>query len=701
MALFKNLPIRLKLFFPYSLVFLVSFTLGFGLVFFEIRKNMEARIMAELKGTNRMISTLVATIAQVSVKNHLRTIAGRNHGVADRLYQEVEAGIKSLEAAQEEASHIMMAQRVGKTGDVYCLDSRGMNVFHSDPKVRGRDFSQERFSSPLVVRRQIKKKNGYLEYKWKGPDEAVARPRAMYMRYFEPWDWIICVGSFRDEFISLVGVEDIKDRIMTLKVGHTGYSFILDTRGNALIHPRWTGNVLGFRDADGRYIVQDILRRRNGSLTYRMPGESSAAHRDRRIVFQYIPSLDWIVASGSYTRDVFAFLHELQSVFIIALSLSLGVTFLVTLLISSTITRPLTELISRFRKGAQGEWEVRMEENRRDELGELSAGFNLFMDQLIAGRKKLTDEIGVRREAETRLRLFEKVFEHANDGIFITDADGAIENINQAFTEITGYGEDHALGATPRILKSDHHPPEFYREMWEQLLENGEWSGEIWNRRRSGEPFPELLSVSAIRDANGKVLNYVAVFRDISDLKAKEAQIKHMAFHDPLTDLPNRALFRDRLRKAIGAAQRDQDQIFIVFIDLDDFKQINDTLGHAAGDQLLKEMAGRLIRSTGGGDTVGRLGGDEFIIMIPHIHGGEDVQRITHRIRQVFTLPFDLGEKQLKVTGSVGIAVYPEDGQDEDLLIRNADVAMYRSKQAGKNTCHVFDPKMGEEPDDS
>ena len=690
MVLFKNLPIRLKLFFPYSLVFLVSFTLGFGLVFFEIRKNMEARIMDELKGTNRIISTLVSTIAQVSVKNRLRAIAERNHGAVAQLHQEVEAGRISLAEAQEQASHIMLAQRVGKTGDIYCMDSRGMNVFHSDPKVRGRDFSQERFSSPDVIRRQLKKKNGYLEYQWKGPDDAVFRHRAMYMSYFAPWDWIICVAAFRDEFISLVGVEDIKDRIMTLKVGHTGYSFILDARGNALIHPRWTGNVLGFQAADGRYIVQDILRRRNGSLTYCMPGETDGIHKDRRIVFQYIPSLDWIVASGSYTRDVFAVLHDLQSVFIIALSFSLAVTFLVTLLISSTITRPLTELITRFRRGASGEWEARLAEDRRDELGKLAASYNSFMDQLIAGRKKLTDEIGVRREAETRLRLFEKVFEHANDGIFITDAHGVIENINQAFIDITGYGEEQVLGATPRVLKSDHHPPEFYREMWERLLDVGEWSGEIWNRRRSGEPFPELLSVSAIRDDGGKVLNYVAVFRDISDIKAKEAQIKHMAFHDPLTDLPNRALFQDRLRKAIGVAQRSQDQISIVFIDLDDFKQINDTLGHAAGDQLLKEMARRLIRSTRGGDTVCRLGGDEFIIMIPHIHGGEDVQRITHRIRQVFNMPFDLGGEKFKVTGSVGIAVYPEDGLDEDLLIRNADIAMYESKQAGKNTSHFF-----------
>ncbi|MCG8566051.1 MAG: diguanylate cyclase [Desulfobacterales bacterium] len=706
MVNFKNLPIKFKLFIPYALVFIVILSLTFSLLFFRIRGELESKILADLNASNRTIATLVETIVSVSIKNHLRGIAEKNREMVAGIYQDFEDGFSTEADARFRASRVLLSQSVGETGYIYCINSRGINVIHPNPSVWGQDFSLGKFSSQDFVKRQMVQKNGYLEYEWKNPNEASFKPKALYMSYFEPWDWIISVSSYREEFSKLVNIDDFKSHIMKLEVGDTGYSFILDARGNALIHPEWSGNIQDVRDMDGRFIIQEITRLKSGSLKYKWKDPVRGETLEKLIAFQYIPTLDWIVASGSYTREVFSSLYDIRRTFGVALGLALLVTAGVTLLISSTITRPLTSVITRFEKGAAGTGENgevvldRMTVDRRDEIGKLGKGFNTFMDQLETSRNTLMEEIGIRRETAGRLRLFEKVFENANDGIFITTENGVIENVNKAFTTITGYGMVDVVGKNPRILRSDHHSPSFYQKMWASLIDRGEWAGEIWNRRRSGEAYPQLLSISAIRGRDGRTRNYVAVFRDISDMKAKEEQIKHLAFHDPLTDLPNRSLLKDRLRKAISIAKRSQEYILILFIDLDDFKQINDSLGHAMGDFLLKEVARRLVRATREGDTVCRLGGDEFIVMAPQIRNIQDLKGIVERIQGVFHTQFELGGKRYPVSGSIGISVFPEDGRDVDRLIRNADLAMYQAKQTGKNTYNRFASEMASDDSD-
>jgi len=324
---------------------------------------------------------------------------------------------------------------------------------------------------------------------------------------------------------------------------------------------------------------------------------------------------------------------------------------------------------------------------------EVSANFqNVGGEEFIAAfARDVTD----RRLAEQRLKLFEKVFDNALEGITVTDHRGDIVSVNPAFTLITGYTAAEALGQNPRILKSDRHTPEFYKAMWSDIIKKGQWSGEIWNRRKSGEPYPEWLSISAIKD-RGRTTHYVAVFHDISEMKRKEDKILHQASHDALTNLPNRLLLSDLLEKAISHAARAGHKLGVICFDLDNFKNINDTLGHAMGDELLKAAAVRISGMLRPEDTVARPGGDEFMVMLGELDDERDAVLVAERILDSFRRPFPVDGRELVLTASVGISIFPEDGDTPDALIKNADLAMYRAKEQGKNAYQLFTPQMNE-----
>jgi diguanylate cyclase (GGDEF)-like protein/PAS domain S-box-containing protein len=294
------------------------------------------------------------------------------------------------------------------------------------------------------------------------------------------------------------------------------------------------------------------------------------------------------------------------------------------------------------------------------------------------------------RAAQARLRQGAVVFEHSAEAILITDPDSRILAVNSAFTQITGYTEAEALGQTPRILKSGRHDPAFYQQLWTSLKTQGTWSGEIWDRRKSGEIYPKWLTISAVHDEAGAILQYVALFMDISAIKRSEEQLQFLAHHDALTSLPNRLLFGARLEHAIARAERGNKQLAVLFVDLDRFKDINDNQGHAVGDDLLKEVAQRLQGAVRKEDTVARLGGDEFIVIVEELAQGEDAGAVAEKIRTLLGAPYHIADQELFVSASIGISLYPADGQDPGSLVKNADVAMYRAKEDGRNTIHYY-----------
>ncbi len=301
------------------------------------------------------------------------------------------------------------------------------------------------------------------------------------------------------------------------------------------------------------------------------------------------------------------------------------------------------------------------------------------------------EDVTERMLAEGRLNLAASVFTHAREGIVITDAEGAIVDVNDTFTRITGYSRAEALGQNPRILKSGRQTPEFYAGMWRALVEKGDWYGEIWNRRKNGDVFAEILTISAVRDGEGKTQNYVALFTDITSIKDHQQQLERIAHYDALTNLPNQVLLADRLHQGIVQSQRRGKSLAVVYVDLDGFKPVNDNHGHLVGDELLIAVAQRMKAALREGDTLARVGGDEFVAVLADLEHLQDCEAVLHRLLAAAAAPVTVGEALLQVSASMGVTLFPQDKVDADKLLRHADQAMYQAKQAGKNRYHLFD----------
>lgn len=290
------------------------------------------------------------------------------------------------------------------------------------------------------------------------------------------------------------------------------------------------------------------------------------------------------------------------------------------------------------------------------------------------------------------LQLAERVIESSLEGIMVTDGQARIEFVNPAFTQLTGYTAEEVIGHKPDILSSGRHDAEFYTRMWQALEHHGYWRGEIWNRRKTGELYLELLTVTAITDDEGKTTHYAGLFTDITQNRKNEEQIRQLAYYDPLTKVPNRRLLEDRLEHAIRHAHRTEMRLAVMFMDLDRFKQVNDSLGHSAGDELLLQFADRVKECLREDDTLARLGGDEFIVLLPEMERLSDVLKVAERLVAINQAPYLIQDHRITLGSSIGISLYPDDGQTVQELIHGADVAMYQAKQDGRNRYYLFNP---------
>ena len=302
------------------------------------------------------------------------------------------------------------------------------------------------------------------------------------------------------------------------------------------------------------------------------------------------------------------------------------------------------------------------------------------------------------KRTEQYMRIADTAFE-SQEGILITDANNFILRINSAFTRLTGYQTDEVIGRTPAILKSGRHDKEFYRDMWRALKTERFWQGEVWDRRKNGEIYPKWLTITAVSGPGGEITNYVGAFTDLSQHKEAEEAIHRLAFYDPLTDLPNRRLLRDRLELALTASARSQHYGAVMLIDLDNFKTINDTRGHEIGDKLLVEVANRLKTGVRQGDTVSRLGGDEFVIMLDDLSTQEEIaatqaECISEKIMESVNQPYMISDHELYSSMSIGISLFVGHASSGEEIIKRADTAMYQAKGSGRNAVHFFDPKM-------
>ncbi len=388
---------------------------------------------------------------------------------------------------------------------------------------------------------------------------------------------------------------------------------------------------------------------------------------------------------SAHEQRVSAFKQRLWAgMLLFQLGVSVLIALFVNVLLKRHISQPVKKLqstIDEIHQSGDLSLQVALEDEHPD-IDKIAHSFNSFISNL--------------EMATEGMSLLAKVVESSEEAILITDADINIVFVNSAFVRITGYSEREVFGQNPRILRSDRQDNQFYQNMWKRINTHGSWKGELYNRKKNGDVFPEWQSISIVKNNKGEIANYVSIGIDITKRKEAEKHIKRMANYDGLTGLANRNLLNDRMSQALLSAHRQQTKLAVMYLDLDNFKDINDGYGHPVGDALLKSAAERLLGCVREGDTVARQGGDEFILLMPDIDGYGGAAKIAEKLIQSICAPFFFDLQELFVSASIGIALYPDDGENIENLFRHADAAMYSAKQGGRNGYHFFTQKMNE-----
>jgi PAS domain S-box-containing protein len=526
--LYRNLPIRFKLLLVYSSILVGAALLTGMVIYAQVRNTIEANIESELSNTTATIQNMVQTSANTSIKNYLRAVAEKNREIIEDIYKRRKAGFMTEGEAKAKAQEVLFSQTIGKTGYIYCINSKGVAVAHPHPAVAGQNHIHEEF-----IKEQIKRKNGYLEYEWQGPADAQKRSKALYMTYFEPWDWIISVSSYREEFKDLVNVSDFRDSILALKFGKTGYSYVLDSKGNVIVHPILQGSVYDVTDAKGWTFVRDICALKKGKIIYSWKNPGEEAYREKIVIFSYIEEYDWIVASTSYLEEVYAPLKTARNVVIVTIFGILLLGLPISFWISASIIRPLRSLMRRFSQGASGNLTVRMPIKSADEIGQLAKYFNSFMEKLEVSSTDLLAEVHERKQTEEALRESEKkyrtILERIKEGYFEVDLNGNFAFFNDSMLKILDCSEDELSQMNIREFTDKQNLKEVLEafDKAKALGDESETFGwELTKKDKSG-CFVEA-SVSLIADKEGRPIGFRGVLRDLTERKKSETESKRL-----------------------------------------------------------------------------------------------------------------------------------------------------------------------------
>jgi len=869
----RDISIKYKLFLIYASAIMMVLSSGSLMLYIAEKSIIEKNIEKELKNSTNILFEMVKSSVTSSIRSYLRGIAEKNLDIFKHLNEMHENGKMSLENAKSMASDILLSQSIGKTGYIYVISSKGELLVHPNmknimPDVSGHDF----------IKQQLKMKEGYLEYNWANPGETSEKPKALYMVYFEPWDWIISVSSYKKDFTELVKVEDFRSSVLSTSFGETGYSFIINSSGKLLIHPKMEGeNLFDIKNAPDRLFIKELCEKKSGKIFYPWQNPDESNERKKLVIFNYIPEMDWIVGSSSYLEEFYRPLHDLLMVIVITLIASLVTIFCLSYFINSKIiSRPIEKLIMTFSMGASGDFSVRAGKGGLDEIGRLGQYFNILMERLeftasqikktaekyrsiiegavegifqstpdgkfleaspsmakmlgyetseeliakvdnierdlyvnpaerpeiinivaetptvlgyevqfykkdrsiiwaLVNARAVYDENGVMKylegfatditeqkkareeilesKAELELRVHERtealtktiqILETTNREIKIlreaSEVLQACNSLSEAYSVIPRFTESLFPGSSGMIYIADNNSDRLESIVkWgnDLVTENEIAHEECWALRMGKtycknkddiNPFcwhinSEKFSVTCVPiiasggfsglfsmshgpaksadDGNPPVAHHsyqrlVRMFIEhfslvISNLRLKDDLIRQ-SNHDPLTGLFNRRYMNACLSRELARLKRKNQPMAIMMIDIDHFKSINDSLGHAKGDEVLRDLAMYFSKNLRVEDTPCRYGGEEFVIIMPETGMG-NAYIMAERIRtEVSSKIFVHSESsRINITVSVGLAVYPDNGQCVEKLLLEADKALYVAKQNGRNRTEKSD----------
>jgi len=605
-----------------------------------------------MEAAGSSIAGMIEASIEASLSNYLRGIAEYNLQQIEHVHKKsIGAGYEETQKLKQEILNTFRAQKIGPSGYISCIDSKGVVQCHPHSALVGKNILAEETYRAVwpFIRQQVAAKQGYFEYSWKDPDEDTQRPKALYVTYFKHWDWIVAVVCSREEFDRIIDLADIEKRMAEVKYGPSGYAFLLNGQGKLLAHP--------FKremDRADEYAarLQPVVASASASRpeTVRLPWHDvlGQGEKERLFYIHPIPRLNLIIGVTSGVAEAYAGLFSARMIAAMVVLAGTALAVCAALFLSRLIANPLRRFALQLEVLEQGKG---LEDGC--EATYLFDTFDNYSKLLRGANEKLASEVQLRKSAETFLQIYKKIFDSATEGIVITDGSGKILAINEAFTTITGYDQAETIGQQPRMLKSGQHDTQFYEQMWHHLQEKGNWEGEIWNKKKDGTIYPEWLTINSIRDEHGKTVYYFATFYEIGELKKREKQVAFMAYHDILTRLPNRFHLEHKLAKSLARVKAEGGKLSLFYIDLDNFKNINDVFGHKQGDDLLVQVSQRLSSVLSGNDMLCRIGGDEFILFMENVDNESLIYLTAGRIQAVLKKTFLLDFKKIFINASI------------------------------------------------
>ena len=661
---FRNLGIRAKLLAGYITGFVLFFAIS-GVTIYPVMQNLiEANIESELTHNTEIIQSMVKATADASVKNYLRAVAEKNKDIVEQVYGLYKQGALSEADAKKRAAATLLSQRIGKTGYIYCLDSKGGIRVHPVGALVGADLAGHEF-----IQEQLRRKDGYVSYDWKNPGETVSRQKALYMTYFKPWDWIISASSYRDEFSGLVKIDDFRANFLALHVGKTGYAYILDSKGNVVVHPSLTGNIYGAKDPAGVEFVKEIIKNKTGKINYSWQEPGTRGYREKLDSYAYIPEFDWYVVSSSYAVEFYEPLRRVRSILIALVIASVLFLFALTFLYSSYIVKNLNKLISSLHAVGSGNYSARLPKGPGDEFGRLTGYFNEFMEKLQTYHVSLQQENEARKRSEEALRNSERrladIISFLPDATFAIDLEGRIIAWSRVAEEYTGVKAADMLGKgnyeyalpfygerRPILVDLALHPSPEKEKSYPHLARAGDLLiGEGYARNaRRGEAYM-LGTAAPLYDTAGKVTGAIECLRDITERRLAEKALEESEHKYRALNVELEERVRQRTAQAEQANRAKSD--FLASMS----HEIRTPLNAIVGMSELIDEAG-LSKDQAQYLSIMRNASDTLLSLINDIL---DISKIEAGKVEIESVPFNLEELASKVSEMMSVRAFKKD----------------------------------------